>query len=81
MTAIIKRLVTLQTNFQKSFSLLSLFEDSVKTMRLKGRLGDSLLEYQQEYPIILYGYQSLFTKSLIVNAYQKILYTKELNLR
>lgn len=73
--------MTLQTNFQKSFSLLSLFEDSVKTMRLKGRLGDSLLEYQQEYPIILYGYQSLFTKSLIVNAYQKILYTKELNLR
>ena len=41
---------------------------------MKGRFGNSLLEYDQKYPIILRGHESLFTRLLIVDAHQKLLH-------
>ena len=41
---------------------------------MKGRYGNSLLEYDQKYPIILLGYESLFTRLLIVDAHQRSLH-------
>ena len=57
-----------QPNFQKLFLSLNLFEDCQNILRLKGRFGNSLLEYDQEYPIVLRGYESLLL--LIVVAHQ-----------
>ena len=59
-----------QPNFQKLFLSLNLFEDSQNILQLKGRFGNSLLEYDQKYPIILRGYESLFRRLFIVDAHQ-----------
>ena len=58
-----------QLSFQKSFSSLILFEDSKNILRLKIRFGNSLLEWDQKYPIILRGYESLIMKLLITDAH------------
>ena len=58
------------------FSSLNLFAKSQNILRLKGRFSNSLLEYEQKYPIISRDYESLFTKLLIV----KVRYIKELYL-
>ena len=58
-----------QPNFQKLFLSLNLFEDCQNILRLKGRFGNSLLEYDQKYPVILHGYESLFTRLLMVDAH------------
>ena len=63
-----------QPNFQKLFSSLNLFEDCQNILRFKGRFGNSLLEYYQKYPIILRGYECLFTRWLIVDAHQRSLH-------
>ena len=63
-----------QPNFQKLFSSLNLFEDCQNILWLKGRFGNSLLEYDQKYPIILRGYESLFTRLLIVDAHKRSLH-------
>ena len=63
-----------QPNFQKLFSSLNLFEGSQNILWLKGRSGNSLLEDDQKYPIILRGYESLFTILLIVDAHQRLLH-------
>ena len=41
---------------------------------MKGRSGNSLLEYDQKYPIILGGYKSLFTRLLIADVHQRSLH-------
>ena len=63
-----------QPNFQKLFWSLNLFEDCQNISRLKGKFGNLLLEYDQKYPIILHGYESLFTRLLIANAHQRSLH-------
>ena len=65
-----------QPNFQKLFSSLNLFEGSQNILRLKGRSGNSLLEDDQKYPIKLRGYESLFTRLLIVDAHQRLLHKR-----
>ena len=65
-----------QLNFQKLFSSLNLFEDCQYNLRLKGRFGNSLLEDDQKYFIILRGYESLFKRLLIVDAHQRSLLHK-----
>ena len=42
-----------QPNFHKLFLSLDLLEDFQNILRLKRRFGNSLLEYEQKYPIIL----------------------------
>ena len=63
-----------QPNFQKLLLSLDLFEDYQNILLLEGRFGNSLLEYDQKYPNLLRGYESLFTRSLIVDAHQKLLH-------
>ena len=63
-----------QPNFQRLCSPLNWFEDCQNILQLKGRFGNSLLEYFQNYPIILREYESLFTRLLIVDADQRSLH-------
>ena len=57
-----------------SFSSLNSFEDSQNILQLKVRFGNSLLEFDQKYPVMLRGYESLFMKLLIVDAHQRSLH-------
>ena len=61
-----------QSNFKKLYSSLKLFEDSMQMLRLKGRFGNTLLDYEQKYPIILRGGDSSFTKLLIEDSHGKV---------
>ena len=54
-----------QPHFQRLCLPLNWFEDCQNILQLKGRFGNSLLEYFQNYPIILRGYESLFTRLLM----------------
>ena len=59
-----------QSNFKKLYLPLKLFEDSKQMLCLKGRFGNTLLEYF--YPIILRGGDSSFTKLLIEDSHGKV---------
>ena len=61
-----------QSNFKKLYSSLKLFEDSKQMLRLKGRFGNTLVDYKQKYPIILRGGDSSFTKLLIEDSHGKV---------
>ena len=61
-----------QSNFKKLNSSLKLFEVLKQMLRLKGRIGNTLLDYEQKYPIILRGGDSSFTKLLIEDSHGKV---------
>ena len=67
-----------QSNFKKLYSSLKLFEDSKQILHLKGRFGNTLLDYEQKYTIILRDGDSSFTKLLIENSHGKV-FQKMLN--
>ena len=58
-----------QSNFKKLNSSLKLVEVLKQMLRLKGRFGNTLLDYEQKYPIILRGGDSSFTKLLIEDSH------------
>ena len=61
------------TNFKKLYASLKLFEDSRAVLRLKGRFENSLMSYDEKYPIILRS-DSYFTKLLVLNAHKNVMH-------
>ncbi|XP_066934625.1 uncharacterized protein [Clytia hemisphaerica] len=58
-------------NYQKLKSSLNLFEDQKGLLRLRGRFGNSTLQYQEKHPLILRT-DSVFTELLIKETHEKV---------
>ena len=61
-------------DFNKIKMSLNLFDDAERLLRLKGRFGNSSLEYDVKYPILLRSGQSYFTKLIVQDAHDKVLH-------
>lgn len=59
-------------DFSKLKSSLKLFVDDATCYRLRGRFGNSMLERDKKYPLILRGIESSFTKLLIEDSHYKV---------
>ena len=60
-----------QSNFKKLKSSLNLFEDNKGLLRLRGRFGNSTMQYEEKYPLLLRT-DGIFTKLVITDCHENV---------